>query len=359
MKKKYFQISDVLLKFEQFDYDLILGILKPFVIGLVSSYAGKILVEKCILSREFKPKKILKVEPSPEKPNEVTPTDLEKRYKKKSWIISIINKIQNQLGHTDLSFFNNNLQTIKINDMNYFEEQIYKYKYGAFYQPWKNIIKLSSSDVYRYNDCHEMLHAASSTIRESDKRAFSGFSQTSASGKKYIGNGINEGYTEILRMRLFPPLFLGTYQVEQHIVSHLEKIVGVEQMEKMYMKADLFGLVNYLKQYMDETDVIKFIKDVDFINANNLTNTKKIKLNELKLKDIYTFLINCYMKKLNADFLNKGINEDEYAQKISEYISTLGSEITDDTVCYNTFDIDTLKEIVKNQLPISKEISIK
>ena len=100
---------------------------------------------------------------------------------------------------------------------------------------------------------------------------YSGFHQFSLkSGLFNLGEGINEGYTELLRHRYFITENDGfeSYTYEIDTADKIEKITGKEKMESLYLNADLPGLIQELKQFSSEEAIIKFISDVDFIFKN-------------------------------------------------------------------------------------------
>ena len=100
---------------------------------------------------------------------------------------------------------------------------------------------------------------------------YSGFHQFSLkSGLFNLGEGINKGYTELLRHRYFITENDGfeSYTYEIDTADKIEKITGKEKMESLYLNADLPGLIQELKQFSSEEAIIKFISDVDFIFKN-------------------------------------------------------------------------------------------
>ena len=61
-----------------------------------------------------------------------------------------------------------------------------------------------------------------------------------------LGIGLTEGYTTLLCNRYFDQNDNG-YPVEKYITLELEKIIGKNNMEKYYFKADLFSLLKALE----------------------------------------------------------------------------------------------------------------
>ena len=110
---------------------------------------------------------------------------------------------------------------------------------------------------------------SSTFYRESDGMIFCGFAQ-GYKGKKIIATGINEGYTQLLAERYFGESkdILKAYSCEKSIAEKLEMIVGKEKMQSLYLNANLYGLIQELKQYEDENTIMQFISDVDFLNMH-------------------------------------------------------------------------------------------
>ena len=52
------------------------------------------------------------------------------------------------------------------------------------------------------------------------------------------------------------------------ISRYLEKIIEPNNMESLYMRSSLNGLVGELKKYQSEENVMRFITDTDFLIRN-------------------------------------------------------------------------------------------
>lgn len=129
------------------------------------------------------------------------------------------------------------------------------------YLSYANIIKFVSEDrVTTIN--HELMHMASNPYDNTNN--FGGFFYTI--DKYKIGYGLDEGYTELLNKRYFNSGSENIYKTEVSICTFLEEIVGQKKMEKMYLTANLFGLIQDLKQIYDIKEIERFMAALDFIN---------------------------------------------------------------------------------------------
>ena len=80
---------------------------------------------------------------------------------------------------------------------------------------------------------------------------FSGFSYSNQNDdSKDFGDGLNEGYTDLLTKRYFGNVEVceSDYDFEILIASFIEEIVEKDVMEKLYLTADFQGLMGILKR---------------------------------------------------------------------------------------------------------------
>lgn len=155
---------------------------------------------------------------------------------------------------------------------------------------------------------HELFHAA--TYMTTDNIMFCGFYQNS--GIYDIGNGINEGYTELLARRYFDKEN-GYYDDEVIIAALIEEIIGKDKMESLYFYADLKGLIKSLSAYTDESYVNRFI-----INFDKYCQ----KPDDKTLRDIFIFIMDINKNKVLKDsrIKDKEKQINEYNEKILSYI---------------------------------------
>ena len=134
---------------------------------------------------------------------------------------------------------------------------------------------------------------------------FSGFSYSNQNDdSKDFGDGLNEGYTDLLTKRYFGnvEVFESDYDFEILIASFIEEIVEKDVMEKLYLTADFQGLMGILKRYAYEDEIRIFIKDLDFVlkyNDENKLNKKNIKILNEVIKNISEFLVRTNYRKVS------------------------------------------------------------
>lgn len=185
-----------------------------------------------------------------------------------------------------LNILYTNLKNIEIK-----EKQIllmcFIFSLGGYYIHKKNkikILKRSKKDVLP----HELFHMASSIYDKKHNKGFSGFLQIDWKTGHDIGNGLNEGYTELLTSRYFniDDVTSDEYKTSKTFAFLLEKIVGQEFMEKSYLKANLPSLITELEKYDTIENIIRFIYAWDYYFK--YSEYKKLLLsteNKTKLKD--------------------------------------------------------------------------
>ena len=326
--KEYFAVQDFLLEIEQIDYNVVLETLKPFIIYYVSSRA----IRTYNLHREHKPKAIKKVSIPPELKIEYSDFDINNivNEKYKESLIKFSKVMIENFSKEDLINFYNNINTLKTKHSTFkIINFILKRNFVGTYDSKKNEIVVDENGFSTSID-HELLHMASSVYKDGIR--YSGFHQASfKAGLSSIGKGLNEGYTELLKRRYFghdeDDECADSYEYEVKVADKLEQIVSKEKMESLYLKANLLGLIEELKQYTnDESEIMKFISDTDFI-LRHLDN-KKLEISEKKLitnslKDVNSFLIRTYSKKLLLQCEQNKITDEELSIKLVEYVSSL------------------------------------
>lgn len=201
---------------------------------------------------------------------------------------------------------------------------------------------------------------ASSTYK--DGIDYSGFQQASLKpGFVSLGKGLNEGYTQLLSQRYFPSDSYVTvsYKYQVFIAEKLEQIIGKEKMQSLYLNSNLKGLIDELKQYVSEEEIMKFISNTDFL-VNHMKN-KKLQLFEKNmigncLKSINRFIIICYSKKLQQQVKDGEISSnEEILQKLAVYISSLASNIT---IGKRKYEVMTDEDITESLLASFKNTNV-
>lgn len=345
-------INDFLTELQQIDYISIIRSLTP----IVTYYTCDRVIKEINLHKDFKPKNINKVILPPDLTQEYSNIDIENLIANcfKENVLEFAKVIIENFSQKDLTIFYNNINTLKIQFENF---KLKRFVLGnnnrAEYNIPKNEIYVDKED-YTTTIYHELFHMASSVYKNGI--LYSGFSQeTDKSDGVNLGDGLNEGYTQLLTQRYFGYIdnLNKSYIVEVHYAELLEKIVGQEKMKSLYLNADLSGLINELKIYSSEEEIGKFFSSLDFIN--NHINRKKISHTEKNmitssLKSASEFLLEAYNVKLKRKLNDKTIDENEFVNEICVYFQHLGNEIKGKKYSFKYFTAQELKEILSKIL---------
>lgn len=179
-------------------------------------------------------------------------------FEKVKILVAIIEKLKDYTSEENLITAYNNLKTVKIKKS---PSLIISCNYGT-YSTVENKIAYFLIRVMG----HEFLHLSSSYYDEINKVAYSGFSQKK--GLLSIGDGINEGYTELLSSRIYNKNGKPQAYKSQVKIAHLLEFFfdNPKDMEEYYFNYNLPGLIHHMEQFTKREDVIKFLLDVDNIN---------------------------------------------------------------------------------------------
>ena len=161
-----------------------------------------------------------------------------------------------------------------------------------------NTIKISKiSNIY-----HELFHLATAIYtKDSEICGFQQYNKTLDDG---IGNGLNEGYTELLAERYFgrDDVHNDSYRYEMIVARALEYIIGKDKMKSFYINADLTGLIPELQQITSNKEIFCILNRLDFI-CNNRYKDKLSYFRQNKVMEyivyINSFLIMAYVDKLD------------------------------------------------------------
>lgn len=241
--------------------------------------------------------------------------------------------------------FYNNVNEVNI-EKNYL---ILLFSASGMYSGIKNRIRYATTtSIY-----HELFHMASSVYDSENKVFYSGFKQVygitnNLLGDSSIGQGINEGYTELLAHRYFDKdnKMPWSYQFETRIVSYLEEIVDSSELEILYLTADLQGLIEKLTEYTNENEVLGFIKSVDFIN--NYSEEIPFLYNPAlgkSIERIYNFLLKAYMVKQKEQYEKGVISRQEAESNVANYCLRLGNCVGIGSRTYYYLDRESVNTI--------------
>lgn len=353
-KKSNININEVTQQLQQIDYSQLLKILQPIIIFFVSSKITNSCTKIYRLNREFKAKANHIVDLPPQITRIHSEVDKERILKQKfgDSIINFVTIMLEKQPDIDLNLFFNNLGTLTTSTKNFkFSNIFLRVGTQGAYNQIKNAIELQD-DNYTLTIDHELFHMSSSYYRESDGMVFTGFEQY-PKDKNPIAKGINEGYTQLLTERYFGETkkVLKAYQYEKKIATTLEMIIGKEKMEKLYLNASLYGLVEELLQYVNEEVIMQFFTDIDFLGThladkNYLQMEKSMIIN--KLKSVNQFLLVCYVKKLIIDFGGFDLNEEILRENLATFISNMGATFLNGKKRFDILDIDEINKIIQN-----------
>ena len=277
-----------------------------------------------------------------------TPDDLAKEYK--DFIIYFTNTISSSIKDEDLSLFYKNMASLKVKSN---MKKIFYFLFGKGISGRYNMEKNSILLVKDYDELtfyHELFHAASSII-DKNNYYYSGFS-ISPNDSTVIGNGINEGYTVLLTERFFEPdkNVSSTYHYLKYIAVFLEAIVGQDKMENFYFNANLYGLINELKKYSTDGEIMKFIANTDFIleyfNSKEFIFAKKTTIKK-SIKEVSIFLIYSYANKLRLINETHHIDRRTTVALLSNFISLFGAFVVDKET-YDLAPKNILNEVMDN-----------
>lgn len=224
----------------------------------------------------------------------------------------------------------------------------------GLYDVFNNIILLKKDSIYS-SIFHELMHLSSSYIK--NDTVYCGFSQKcyDLDNLINIGKGLNEGYTQYLTERYFNDQKIPhSYALHRYFAEKLEYIIGKEKMQKLYLNANLLGLIHEMTKYTNISEVEQFISSLDFLiehpPESNMNKYQREFMNEI-IKKVSLFLIKCYIVRLKRALDKKIIDYDTFIKYINCYIN--------DTIIY--IDYRNCKDIVYNKkdiIKVLKEINL-
>ena len=204
---------------------------------------------------------------------------------------------------------------------------------AAEYDVAKNLIQYRKGSLKK-NIMHELLHVASRI--ELKDRILCGFMQVDNQGYG-IGVGLNEGYTALMDDRYFLDYeeskineFSKVYKMSKYICGLLEMLVGREEMERMYLDADLHSLFKELRYYSSSAKAYEFIINMDkLFNEADIKSIPNIRNVMILYNKIIYFLSECFLTRFNMLLDEKIINDEEYNKEF-EFVR----DLLDDPIVY-------------------------
>lgn len=225
----------------------------------------------------------------------------------------------------------------------------FTFKNHGDYDLIDNVIKGNKEDVIT----HELLHLYSNPYDETNDSG--GFSYNIVDYS--IGLGLDEGYTELLNRRYFNSETKTSYENQIITCEYLEKIVDQKNMEKMYLNANLHGLIKELKKYYSLQEIERFIIAVDFTHEydhKKLNNYENGVLYE-QFETIISFLFKGYCKLLKKQNIEKECLESYLNEYIYEITNKYNIKVEDSFIEELQLIVsDELNENIKLNIQIMK-----
>ena len=259
------------------------------------------------------------------KPDHVIDYDIFEDIDIKNTIKHFVDTITKEFTEEELILFYRNISSLKIIKKDFDDSQYTSGKYDVVH----NIIYVDDNRAIY----HELFHVATTII--SKKSEIVGFYQYNKTLDDGFGDCLNEGYTQLLTEEYFGKETekADIYRYEVIVAKALEHIIGKDKLKRLYINADLNGLINELKKYNSTKEIINFINRLDFI-CNNRYEEKlnNFKQNEVMhyIKEINESLILMYAERLKEDRLSQR----EVDQFMSDYLDLFISDIAlSDSLC--------------------------
>ena len=362
INKNKMSINDAVMLAEEIDYKQMVTLLSP----LVFFYASHRFFYNYRLCRDFKAKKIKQIKVKPEINNDLKEYDLTKlNIKQYNYAIkTFYNVMKNNFSNDQLSFFYNNISNLRIIDSN--NGLLYKIflntNYVANYDTKDNKIRIYNPDCYTAI-YHELIHMSSSICKNGIH--YTGFKQYSLKPGSFIniGQGINEGYTQLLTERYFgySRELRGVYEYEMHLMKNIEKVIGKEKMENLFFKANLKGLIEELNKYLSEDEIFSFINNVDFLNKHlkdDFNNIEKGMI-ENSIKSTSEFTLKLFIIDICNKYKNGEITANDVEIMLESCIKSVGLKVCIKKTNYETINHDTIMNMINSSFNNKIDIKIK
>lgn len=253
----------------------------------------------------------------------------------------------------DITFFLHNLDTVKLKRIS--KKDGITSRADAQYAIVDNIIEIVNYKNFDTVIDHELLHMASSIV-DTRNNYYSGFSQTHDDFG--IGYGLNEGYTSLLDDRYFihrnKDKELNNdkiYQVVKRIASNIEAFIGLENMEDLYFKADLFTLCNILSRYTSLYDTINFIHNIDIILLKyEQSSIRNYPLCFKKYSECMLYIAEAWMYRITEGYIKKLINKEDYRNCLNVIRSLLNERLSYNKSFIKSVKLDKYYPLMQNKV---------
>ena len=253
----------------------------------------------------------------------------------------------------DMTFFYNNLETLKVKKIRPYKGICYDA--AAQYNMTDNVIELISLKRYKTFIDHELLHMAS-TIKDEDGNIYSGFIQLR--GEKGCGYGIDEGYTSLLDDRYFldrteekKTLNTQTYCVVKYLAGMVEEFVGKENMEDLYFEANLFELIDFLASYTSLEEAAQFIHNIDIIlTTYEQARFKRRFLCLKKFAECNLFMAEAWYARVTEGYMNGKITKEHYKACLEDIKRMLRNRIAIGHFPIQSYNTEEYYDIIRKKV---------
>lgn len=337
-----------------FDIDIksLIQLCEPFIIFYGIRNIGMDTIDGICMNKEFKPKNIKKVKLPPELKVEANEIDYDELSKRQygNLLLEFSKKIIEELPEKNLTNFYNNIRTLKVGLKKEEKERNSNTTTVGTYETKKNQVKFTNEEKKQVV-FHELFHMASSKYQNGI--TYSGFSQSKFLSGLKIGNGLNEGYTETMSERYFGRNYSVSsgYRYATFVVARVEEIVGRERMEELYLNADLLGLINELKKYNSEENIMKFIASTDFLldrfSLKKFIFREKGKIKK-SLRNVNKFLAESYANFIKEQLDEGKISYDKANFNVSLFMGRLDRYVDASDHIFTVMKDEEIEKIVEN-----------
>lgn len=271
-------------------------------------------------------------------------------------VIKFIDVLRKEISNENFTLLINNVSTLTFEKKDYSKSK----KVASVYYILDNKISLDKKR-YMKTIWHELFHISSSFYDKTKKIIYSGFAQH-ISVNEFIGEGINEGYTQYLTEKYFGDKedILISYCYLTKIAECTEMIVGSKKMESLYFSANLNGLIKELEKYSSLDDIHKFIKELDLIHKH-LENypylSRKNKENLVNIiSDINVYIIQTYLNKFVLES-GEEINVYNLSNALTSIITILPAKFKVGNKSFEIYNDESLANAVSSVLSGNFEFS--
>lgn len=168
------------------------------------------------------------------------------------------------------------------------------------------------------------------------------------------GLGLNEAYTQLLTERYFNESVGKSYFIETKLINILEQVIGQDNMEKYYFNVSINSLINELSKYENESNIVKFINDMDKllkVDINYIENPTIEQVKEFQglISNLCNFLLSCIKNKIDILIsLNQTDKAIEFYNNLNLFECAIKTSSDGNSYNINFFDLKFKKDIEKS-----------